>query len=157
MRETVYKLRRRTRCRLNLINHQRRVHVDMSLLLRIGTLALPSCLDKQCENEEATYYYPSTIEVSIVSDKIISFIHKQFLRVHSATDVITFPYGEVMISAETTFINSRIYGHSPTIEIAICLIHGLLHLNGYNDQTALQAERMSRKQTDILQAVHRKL
>lgn len=146
-----HKLRKKP-CYLTVVNCQRQFHVDMSLLWQMGTLALPSCLDKR-GGPQAVLPYLSTIEVSIVSDDVISLVHKQFLGIDSTTDVITFPYGEMMISAETTSVNSRFYGHSPTIEIAICLIHGLLHLNGYNDHTALQAEKMIRRQTMILQAV----
>lgn|GEM_PF-718083 len=141
--------RKRAGTRLVLVNHQRGVRVDTSLLRRIGVLALPHCSNKRGEFKSVLSSL-SVVEVAIVSDAVISAVHRQFLNGDSSTDVITFPYGEVVISAETASFNSGFYGHSPTIEIAFCLIHGLLHLSGYSDHTTLQADKMRRRQIRIL-------
>ena len=147
---------RRTGIRLTLVNYQQGVCVDMPLLRRMGVLALPHCSSKTGGSGSVLSDLP-VVEVAIVSDAVISAVHRQFLRKDFATDVVTFPYGEVVISAETASVNSGFYRHSPTVEIAFCLIHGLLHLNGYSDHTTLQAAKMRRRQTKILKTVQQEL
>ncbi|ALJ56296.1 Endoribonuclease YbeY [Candidatus Xiphinematobacter sp. Idaho Grape] len=147
---------KQTGIHLDLVNYQREVRVDMPLLRQMGVLALPHCSDKVGGSGSVLSDLP-VVEVAIVSDAVISAVHRQFLGEDSATDVVTFPYGEVIVSAETASVNSSFYRHSPTVEIAFCLIHGLLHLNGYSDHTTLQAAKMRRRQTKILKKVHQEL
>ncbi|QQY09036.1 MAG: rRNA maturation RNase YbeY [Candidatus Xiphinematobacter sp.] len=152
----VHDLRKRTGTRLVIVNHQQGVSVDMPLLRRMGLLALSHCSDNTGGHGSTLSNLP-VVEVAIVSDAVILEVHRQFFREDSPTDVVTFSYGEVVISAETAAFNSGFYGHSPTVEIAFCLIHGLLHLNGYSDYTILQATKMMRRQTRILTRVYQEL
>ena len=74
------------------------------------------------------------------------------MGVPGATDVITFAHGEIVISAPTAQAYAREYGHATAQELALYTIHGLLHLNGYEDATARAAARMQRTQERILRA-----
>ncbi len=115
----------------------------------MARLALPYCLARSGGGETVLPTLKN-LEITLVSDRVISSLHKQFFDDPSPTDVITFPHGEIIISAETAAANSRKYRQSVTMEIALCIIHGFLHLNGYDDQTPEQAAKMAKRQSAIL-------
>ncbi len=140
---------------LHLINRQRQVRLALPELKKLALLALPYCLSDVGSGAAVLCSLPK-IEITLVSDKAISSIHKKFFKDPSPTDVITFPHGEIIISAETAAANSECFGHSPLIETTLCIIHGLLHLNGYNDLTATQAAKMTKVQNKILKTICRR-
>jgi probable rRNA maturation factor len=90
------------------------------------------------------------IEVSVVSDRAIAEVHVRFMNIEGPTDVITFDHGEIVISAATAARFAREYGQTLEHELALYVIHGLLHLNGYDDQSAGDSDRMKKTQSAIL-------
>lgn len=83
------------------------------------------------------------------SDRYLHQINKRFLRHDTYTDIITFDYFEddgirsdVYISVDRARENARTYAVSITDEIHRLLIHGLLHLLGYDDQTSEEQQKM---------------
>lgn len=93
------------------------------------------------------------IAVAIVSDTEISRIHVEFMAIEGPTDVITFDHGDIVVSAETAAIYAQRYGHPIEQELALYTIHGLLHLNGFDDLAAAPAARMRRTQNRVLREV----
>lgn len=92
---------------------------------------------------------PESVEVSLTGDEEISRVHAQFMDNPEPTDVITFPYGgdgEILISVETAQRQAEEFNSSLEREITLYLIHGLLHLVGYEDATT-----SSRDEMDVLQ------
>ncbi|MFL6552253.1 MAG: rRNA maturation RNase YbeY, partial [Chthoniobacterales bacterium] len=71
------------------------------------------------------------------------------------TDVMTFQHGEVFISVETARGHARAFGNSLLRELKLYIVHGLLHLHGFDDQTASEAHRMKAAQEKILRACTR--
>ncbi len=67
-----------------------------------------------------------------------------------ATDVITFEHGEIIISAETADRYAREHGQRIEHEIGLYIVHGILHLNGYDDLEEPAAARMREKQEGVL-------
>jgi probable rRNA maturation factor len=96
---------------------------------------------------------PEILEVSLLDDEAMARIHLEFMDVEGPTDVITFPYGdlgEILIGVETAARQAGEYGRSLREEISLYLIHGILHLAGYDDQTGDGAAEMERLQEDLL-------
>ena len=93
------------------------------------------------------------VDVSVVSDRVITRVHRQFLDVPGATDVITFEHGEIVLSATTAARQALENGEECNREIARYIVHGLLHLNGYDDNEATAAAAMWKIQERVLQAV----
>lgn len=60
--------------------------------------------------------------------------------------------GEVVISAETARRNSAVYRVHPRDEVALYLVHGLLHLCGYDDRSPREKRLMRRRETEALAA-----
>jgi probable rRNA maturation factor len=90
------------------------------------------------------------IEVSIVSDSKISKVHADFLGDDSPTDVITFHHGEILISADTALRQGLDHRQSMDQELALYLVHGLLHLAGWEDEDPEEQTAMHRLQEKIL-------
>jgi probable rRNA maturation factor len=92
----------------------------------------------------------SVVLVSVVSDQRMARLHKRFCGVTGPTDVLTFQHGEIVISAETASRHARKFRSSLDQELRLYILHGLLHLCGYDDVTARERARMERVQRSLL-------
>ena len=91
----------------------------------------------------------------ITNDHNLREINIKFLEHDYNTDVITFNYnsgkvvnGEVYISLETVNENSLNYNVSLSLEVLRVIIHGVLHLVGFDDKTEAEKTQM-RKMEDL--------
>lgn len=84
----------------------------------------------------------------ITSDTELQSLNRKFLRKDYPTDVLSFPSGEadpigdIAISLQRARAQAREWAHSPEDEIRILLLHGLLHLRGYDHES--DSGRMAR-------------
>jgi len=90
------------------------------------------------------------VSVLVVSDRRIASLHRQFMHESGPTDVITFRHGEIFVSAETARRNARRFGNSLLREVRLCIVHGLLHLHGFDDRNETGARKMKILQERIL-------
>lgn len=90
------------------------------------------------------------VNIVLVSDRRITDLHRRFLHEHGATDVITFQHGEIVISVETARRQARAFRTSLAHELSLYLVHGLLHLCGFDDKTASGAAEMKRLQEKLV-------
>jgi probable rRNA maturation factor len=85
----------------------------------------------------------STATIAFVSDKAIRELNRQFRGVDKATDVLSFPAGEteelnlgdIAISVDTAARQAKENGFTFDEEVAQLILHGLLHLSGYDHET----------------------
>ncbi len=138
--------------KISLSHNARSVPYDRELLERLTAAALPFCLTLAKKNnaELATL---SGIEISILGSRAMAKVHRDFLNIPGATDVITFPYGEILVCAHIAAARAPEFGHSITQELALYIIHGLLHLSGFDDLTPPEARKMAITQQEILELV----
>ena len=101
--------------------------------------------------------------VLVVDDRRIARLHRQWLGIPGPTDVITFDLsgdcaraglqGDIVVSAETARRTARDLGWAPRYELAYYVIHGLLHLAGYDDHSAADRKRMRARERSLMVAV----
>ncbi len=94
-----------------------------------------------------------SLSILITGDREIRKINKKFLKHDYATDVISFPTGDIVASAETARRFSKELGISFREELARYLVHGTLHLLGYDDKKETDHRRMHARQEQILAEV----
>lgn len=137
---------------IHVYNRQRKVRIDLGWLQRFAVLAL-----KECEGKGIAPGGPleglEEVEVSIVSDRVIAEVHRKFMGIDGPTDVITFEHGEIVISAQTAERQGREHGQRLEEELALYIVHGILHLNGYDDLEEGAAARMKEAQHRVLRRV----
>ena len=137
---------------ITLINRQRRVRFDVKLLRALAAASLAECVRHSGDGLFALKQIPE-IEVAVVSDAVIARVHMRFMGVAGATDVITFDHGEIVASADTASVQAAKHGHGALEELALCIIHGLLHLNGHDDIAPRDRAKMHRVQDRIWRRV----
>lgn len=103
------------------------------------------------------------LSVRIDTPQSIQTLNRDFRKVDSVTDVLTFPawegedplggdgyLGDIMICYERAALQADEYGHSLLRELAFLTVHGVLHLLGYDHMTEEEERVMREKQTMIL-------
>ncbi|MBU6382982.1 MAG: rRNA maturation RNase YbeY [Verrucomicrobia bacterium] len=101
-------------------------------------------------------------EVSIyfVNEKKISQLHDQFFEDPTPTDCISFPLdekhlGEIFVCPAVAIRYASKRGQDPYRETALYVIHGLLHLIGYDDLEAKAKEAMRKKEKSCMRHLDR--
>jgi probable rRNA maturation factor len=97
----------------------------------------------------------AVVEVTIGDDALLADLNRRYRRGRGPTDVLAFPlgrdpaepeeiwlWGEVYVSADRAREQAAERGATLTEELAFLVAHGLLHLAGYEDDTAAGRARM---------------
>jgi probable rRNA maturation factor len=105
----------------------------------------------------------SFLDLTLIDDKKIKLINRNFRNINKATDVLSFAYlentdfkkeksdiilGDIFISIDTAKKQAKIHKHSLTKEMQILFVHGLLHVFGFDhntDEEENQMEEMAKK------------
>jgi len=95
------------------------------------------------------------LAIHFVTKRKISTLHDQFFQDPTPTDCITFPYdehflGEIFVCPK---VAKEYDPKHPHRETALYIIHGILHLLGYDDLEPKARARMHKKQMKLLKAV----
>lgn len=97
--------------------------------------------------------------ITVVDDAQMRRVHVEFLRKRSTTDVVSFDLTdeferqrvfEVVINADFAARQACKRGHSTEAELALYVVHGLLHNLGFDDGSVEQAEKMHHTEDVIL-------
>ncbi|MCC6545260.1 MAG: rRNA maturation RNase YbeY [Nitrospirae bacterium] len=142
-------------------NRQRKFKVDRQSIISNADKILLLCGSGNTE-----------VSILIVNNEFMRTLNRQYRGIDKTTDVlsflpapVTFTYsgrlaedgkpvrflGDIVISMEKIYAQAAERGHSPDKEFKIMLIHGILHLLGYDHEVSrAEAQRMSRKEKLIL-------
>jgi len=102
----------------------------------------------------------AVVSIAIVGDGDITKVNKRFLGLDSVTDVISFDLSdnseqtktfELVVNMTQAEREAKSRGHSVQAEVALYVVHGLLHNLGFNDSEQTEAEKMHGVEDDILQ------
>jgi probable rRNA maturation factor len=78
------------------------------------------------------------VDILIASNKRLCDLNRRFRRKNKPTDVLSFPRpsgGDIAISAQIALENAQRFGHSLASELKILVLHGMLHLAGYDHES----------------------
>jgi probable rRNA maturation factor len=98
----------------------------------------------------------TTLSIAIVNDREIRRLNKKFHASEATTDVLSFPSdetnyaGDIVISYDTARRNAQRVGWRTREELKLLVVHGVLHLFGYDDTTPRPRARMWKRQAEIL-------
>jgi probable rRNA maturation factor len=101
------------------------------------------------------------VNVLVTSSAEMKSLNRRFRRKDKATDVLSFPAdpdvqkqlaGEIAISGEIATKNARALGHSPAEEVKILVLHGVLHLRGYDHEC--DNGQMARREKQLRAKLH---
>jgi probable rRNA maturation factor len=115
---------------------------------------------------------PTQLSLVLTSDERLCELNRKFSDVDSATDVLAFsaqegpefvlpgeliPYlGDVIVSYPTAVAQAHEHGQSVEDELSLLVVHGCLHLLGYDHATDEQQHEMWARQERILQTLQAK-
>ena len=122
---------------IEVVNRQRKIAVDIERWQAFGERAIKSIRKSE-----------SDATIAFVSDRQMKDLNKRFRNVNRSTDVLSFPaeeagaaiganLGDIAVSLERATTQAEENGLTLEMEIAQLILHGLLHLCGYdheNDQ-----------------------
>jgi len=135
---------------------------------------------KQVVKETLKHEDISDGEVSVVlgDDELLKRLNKEYRGVDSSTDVLAFPWGqslnyklntqfiiqaltpmlgEIIISVDAVYRQAKEYKHSFEEELNLLLVHGVLHLLGYDHtHKYLPQEPMAIRTEEILEVINSK-
>jgi probable rRNA maturation factor len=96
------------------------------------------------------------VNVRITSSEEMHRLNREFRRKNEPTDVLSFPSslngksepaGDIAISAEIAYANAGALGHPLEEELKVLILHGLLHLAGYDHES--DRGKMARKEARL--------
>ncbi len=131
---------------------QRKLRFEVGELARFANAALSECCALPAA-QSSLLRDLREIVVTLVSDRKMATLHRQFMGIAGPTDVLTFQHGEIVISVETAAENALRFASSLQAEVELYLVHGLLHLLGFDDRTPPQARAMEEAQEHVLKAL----
>lgn len=131
-----------------------------NLPVNIGFLKKVAC--RALDHEEV--HKDKEMSVALVDNKIIKRLNEKFRGISEVTDVLAFSLGgefistegllgEIVISVEKAKEAAKEEGHRLREELALLVVHGILHLIGYADEEEKSQEVMRNKEGKILESL----
>ena len=140
---------------LTITNRQRTRKIKLRALREIATVLLAELAGPE-----------ATLEINLVSPAQMAKVNQSFLQHEGPTDVITFDYrgdrpgaplhGELFICPAVAVTQAAEFGTDWRSELVRYLIHGLLHLLGYDDLEPAARGKMKRAEGRWLRAMGRR-
>lgn len=132
-------------------NHQDEVVIDATLsdwiwdtlpqvMREVRAVALPSSL----------FLESTEIDIAFINQIASDQAHRQFMNIPGATDVITFDHGELLICPLVAEHQAAEYDEPLWRELMRYIVHGCLHLAGYDDQDEEAEAIMHAQQEKII-------
>jgi len=137
---------------ISVRNLQRKISINVAELEKFASNAVQQALQLQ-KRKRTDLRKMREVFVWLISDRRMTLLHRKFLGQTGPTDVLTFHDGEIFISVETARRCAREFGNSLMSEIKLDIVHGLLHLHGFDDRTPADSRRMKNTQEKILRSM----
>jgi probable rRNA maturation factor len=150
------------------VTYRVRFQVAPRFLREVRTRALAAFVRKALAQEDAKGAV--AVEIVVTDDRTVRDLNRRFLGHDQPTDVLAFPsevpgfvvagglpneLGQIVVSLPTARRQARLAGHMLEDELRHLILHGLLHLIGYDHERRKDAVRMRAREEQLLgRAVH---
>jgi probable rRNA maturation factor len=125
----------------------------------------PSLLERAARFTLRSQPAPAEVDLTIVltDDAQLHELNRQYLGVDAPTDVLSFPasesdpetgtpyLGDILISIPRAAAQAQAAGHSIEDEVQLLVVHGTLHLLGYDHAELEEKDRMWSEQAKVLE------
>jgi probable rRNA maturation factor len=137
--------------RVQIANPQESVPIDRARLREVVRKVL-----------EEEHVREARISLAFVDNATIQQLNKRYLNHDAPTDILSFPLsedklsplaGELVLGAEVAKEQALARGHDVQAELALYVIHGILHLCGYDDKDPRAVEKMRTRERHHLSAL----
>jgi probable rRNA maturation factor len=146
---------------LHLRNAQRTRRLRIDFLRRAALVLLDDLL----------HLFSYELAVHFISAHRMAVMNQQFLQHQGSTDVITFDYrdgyeiegenkelsGEIFISIPDAIAQATAFARPWEEEVIRYIVHGVLHLRGYDDTTTVERRKMKTAENRLLKNILRRL
>ena len=133
------------------------------MIKNLYVLSLTKRINKACIHKlvgllrEDLEFSVASLNINLITGEEIRNINKEFLNHDMSTDIITFNYsgshfeidGEIFISIDDAQINAQKFNVSVSREFTRLIIHGILHLKGYDDINKNDRTKMKRIENNL--------
>jgi probable rRNA maturation factor len=142
------------------------IHVKTKPGLQVG---IPSRLLKQAAQqtlEHQSVPRPHVMTILLSDDSQLHTMNRNYLGIAAPTDVLSFPSGETDIETGETYLGdviisvsraekqAKAVGHPIDAEAQLLVVHGVLHLLGFDHANAIEKSRMWKAQGEILESLN---
>lgn len=139
---------------LSLRNRQRTRRVDLRLLRKVAIF----CLKEIFEVREFE------LGIHLVAAEEMAGVNQTFLQHSGSTDVITFDHaetknvihGEIFISIDDAVSQAKEFGTTWQLELVRYVVHGILHLRGFDDLNPVARKKMKREENRVVEELTRR-
>ena len=148
---------------LLLLNRQRTRKLNLRRLCQVIRVLLEELL--RASDYDLTIHFVNAAEMARLNEKHLGH--------EGSTDVITLDYadhanapkpnvsgeaicGEIFVCVDEALIQARRFRQPWTVEVVRYVVHGILHLRGYDDRTTATRRRMKREESRWLRELRRR-
>ena len=139
------------------------VQVDAAFADRVDVARLRQRVAQALE--AAGWSGPAMVSITVTDDEAIQALNREYLGIDAPTDVLSFPQlageeipateevphlGDVVVSYPRAVDQAAAYGEPVHRELERLVVHGVLHLLGYDDTTEPERERMWKVQEEVI-------
>jgi probable rRNA maturation factor len=142
------------RVSLSIANRQRSHRINLSFLRSV----MASLIDELHQIEQGD------LSICVVGETEMTRLNETYLKHQGSTDVITFDYredsdsakrsaslqGEIFVCLDEALVQARRFGTDWQTEMVRYVVHGILHLLGYDDHGAVKRRKMKREENRLL-------
>ncbi len=135
-------------------NLQKKVEVDKERIKALAERVLAE------ENADPAY----EVSVALIDKETMRALNSRYRGINAPTDVLSFSMregksffvspvsilGDVLICPEVAAQNARKFGHSFDEELSLLIVHGVLHLLGYRDESEEERKVINDRQKELL-------
>ncbi len=149
---------RASRIKINIKNLQKKILINPAAAEKVKKAVLETCASKKKTREYE-------ITICLVKDNRIKELNLLYMGKCVPTDVLSFDitmpnsryektiFADIVVSTDTAVSNAVIFKTAPADEMLLYVIHGVLHILGYNDSTKKERAIMRKKEISILTKV----